>query len=367
MPPIRKKYKTLPPRMIIRTYKNKKGDTWVGYYYEYPRDENGKRKVVSLGDNFAEAKKRWGEIEGCAIPTSQQTLKRVYTEYMVWAENLSESGLTPRTLRDRKSYWRSLEPVFGDIDPDDIKPGHIMQYYDRRSSKISAKKEIKFLSVVYNWGIGRGYINTLNPTAGITRQMKVKEKRDIYVTDEEFYLVYKHAKGVIRDALDIAYLTGQRPADVKKMRWGDIQDGYLHVTQNKTGAKLKIKVAGELAEVLNNIKSRGVVSMTILSDPIGRALNEYGYFRYHFNKARDAAEAEAKERGIPFQRFQFRDLRPKSATDMQNVKKAQELLGHTTEKMTRQVYIRDKDGREVEPVMAKRLFAKTEKKKKKSG
>ncbi len=339
--------------MVVRAYKNKKGETWTGYYYEYPRDENGKRKVVSLGNNFAEAQKKWREIEGCAIPASQQTLKRVYVEYMAWAENLPESGLSERTLRDRKSYWRSLEPVFGDIDPDDIKPGHIMQYYDRRSSKISAKKEIKFVSVIYNWGIGRGYINALNPTVGLTRQMKVKEKRDIYVTDDEFYLVYKHAKGVIRDALDIAYLTGQRPADVKKMRWDDIKDGYLHVTQNKTGAKLKIKVAGELAEVLNNIKSRGVASVTILSDPRGRALDEYGYFRYYFDRARDAAQADAENQGIPFQRFQFRDLRPKNATDLKDIKKAKELLGHTTEKMTEQVYIREKDGKEVEPLMRK--------------
>lgn len=43
--------------MIVRTYTNKKGEKWTGYYYEYPRDENGKRKVVSLGNDFNEAKK----------------------------------------------------------------------------------------------------------------------------------------------------------------------------------------------------------------------------------------------------------------------------------------------------------------------
>ncbi len=361
MPPSRKKHKKLPPRMIVRTYKNKKGETWIGYYYEYPRDANGKRKVIPLGDDFAEAKKKWGEIEGCAVPAPQKTLRWIYTQYMIWAVT-PESGLSPRTRRDRESYWRALGPVFGDTDPDDLRPGHMMQYYDRRSSKISAKKELRFISVLYNWGIGRGYIDTSNPVTGITRQMRVPEKRDIYVTDDEFYLVYKHSTGVIRDALDIAYLTGQRPADVKKMRWDHIKNGQLHVTQNKTGAKLKINVVGELATVLNRIKSRGLVSMMILSDPHGNPLTDDGYFRYHFHKARASAAAEAKERGIPFRPFQFRDLRPKNATDMQNIKKAQDLLGHTTEKMTRQVYIREAEGKEVDPLMAKSLFAKRKKK-----
>ena len=73
---------------------------------------------------------------------------------------------------------------------------------------------------------------------------------------------------------------------------------------------------------------------------------EFGYFRSHFDKARDAAEQEAKELGISFERFQFRDLRPKAASDidaMHDIKAAQKLLGHTTEQMTAG-YIRSRRG-----------------------
>lgn len=41
--------------------------------------------------------------------------------------------------------------------------------------------------------------------------------------------------------MDIAYLNGQRPADVLKMRCSDIRDGFLWVTQNKTGQKLRVE------------------------------------------------------------------------------------------------------------------------------
>mgnify|MGYP002134247567 FL=1 len=35
--------------------------------------------------------------------------------------------------------------------------------------------------------------------------------------------------------MDLALLTGQRPADVLKLTRADIRDGALHLKQNKTG------------------------------------------------------------------------------------------------------------------------------------
>ena len=37
-------------------------------------------------------------------------------------------------------------------------------------------------------------------------------------------------------------MTGQRPSDVLKMRRQDVQDGYLLVTQRKTGAKVALRL-----------------------------------------------------------------------------------------------------------------------------
>ena len=357
---VKKKHLDLPQHMVVRIRKNKRGDEKRYYFYELPRDENGKRKTIALGSDLAKAKMKWAELEGQEHHPviTENTLQAIFAKYIVWAENKKESGLSDRTIKDRNTYWRFLGPVYGQMDIDAIRPAHIIPYYHRRSSKASAKKEIKFLSVLCNWAIARGYMTAVNPVTGLTRQMKVDERRKIYVSDEEFALVYKHSKDVLRDALDIAYLTGQRPADVKKLRWDDVKNGHLEITQNKTGEKLRIEITGELANVLDRIKKRGVVSMLILADPAGHMLNNDGYFRYHFNKARDAAQQEAEERGIPFQRFQFRDLRAKAATDIRDISgivNASDLLGHTNTKTT-EIYIRQQKGKTVRPVMAKHLF-----------
>ena len=45
--------------------------------------------------------------------------------------------------------------------------------------------------------------------------------RDRYVSDDEFRAVWEKAGQTLRDAMDLALLTGQRPADVLKVQRGD--------------------------------------------------------------------------------------------------------------------------------------------------
>jgi hypothetical protein len=52
--------------------------------------------------------------------------------------------------------------------------------------------------------------------------------------------VKAHADHTVADAMDLALLTGQRPADVLK---------------NKTGARLGIEITEELAELLDRINA----------------------------------------------------------------------------------------------------------------
>ncbi|MCF5709164.1 hypothetical protein GIV19_17980 [Pseudomonas syringae] len=46
----------------------------------------------------------------------------------------------------------------------------------------------------------------------------------------------------LRDAMDLAYLAGQRPADVIKASTHDLLEEYLTVGQGKTGKRLRIRL-----------------------------------------------------------------------------------------------------------------------------
>lgn len=66
----------------------------------------------------------------------------------------------------------------------------------------------------------------------------------------------------------------------------------------------------------------------------------YRTLNMRFVKAVEAARVEP---------FQFRDIRGKTATDLENLKHAQRLLGHGGRAMT-ETYIKARSGQKVEPL-----------------
>lgn len=163
-----------------------------------------------------------------------------------------------------------------------------------------------------------------------------------------FQRVWKFADQPTRDAMDLAYLTGQRPADTLKLAESDIRGGELWVVQGKRGKKLRITVSGELADVIARIRT-SKLACNSKSDSL--VVNEAGErlmrdaLRFRFDRARFAAHV-AKDL------FQFRDLRAKAGTDKTessgDIRAAQRQLGHTSIKMTEH-YVRERKGDKVDP------------------
>lgn len=59
----------------------------------------------------------------------------------------------------------------------------------------------------------------------------------VYVEDEVFQAVYQHADAALRDAMDLAYLTGQRVGDAWAMDVRHITARGLVIQQAKTDNK----------------------------------------------------------------------------------------------------------------------------------
>lgn len=230
--------------------------------------------------------------------------------------------------------------VFGSVPIDAIRPQDVRTYLDLRgkTAKTRANREKALLSHIFNQARAWGYTDAPNPCAGIKGHKETG--RDRYVEDEEFAAVWAKAHYTLQDAMDLALLTGQRPADVLKLTRADIRDDALHVRQNKTGKKLAIEITGELAKVVERITSRPgkVKGAWLIQDEAGQPLT-YWMLRNRFDEARKAAGAT----------FQFRDIRAKAATDTGDLGHAQKLLGHSNRDMTEH-YTRERKGERVKPL-----------------
>lgn len=317
----RSKNLNLPERMRART---KNGTT----YYSY--DLGGRpRKELPLGTDYVLAVQKWAEHHE-AEPTVRITVAWAICQYLA-SPQFDEVSLG--TQKDYRFALDKLLAKFGDAPLDEVKPSHVTLYIDLRSkeSRHRALREKAVLSMVFSWAIARDYCAT-NPVAAI-KTKRLPGRKAVYIEDDTLEAVYKHASPALRDAMDLAFFTGQRPADVLRMSETSVRDGALMFTQGKTQKPMRITVAGDLARLLDRMQDRkrrfAVRSLALLVDEEGKPMTK-AKLRSRFEAARDAA-------GIDGQDFQFRDLRRKAAADLRDqadIKQAQALLGHTTESMT---------------------------------
>lgn len=334
------------PNAIPRLRPRKQKSGRVCYYYDHGVGPDGKRREEPLGSDYGMAIKRWAEIEHDRSPPAAAvlTFRHVADRYRV--EVIPKKA--PRTQKDNGHELGWLLRFFDDPPApfEQIQPIHVRQYREWRTAQVRANREIALLSHLWNWAREKGYTALSNPCEGVKRNRE--DGRDVYVEDAVYRAVYAHADQPLRDALDLAYLTGQRPADVYAMDERDIGPDGLRVRQGKTGAKLRMQVTGELAELLDRIRRRKS-GMTLHSTRMvvcerGLAIGRDA-LRYRFDKARRLAGIEKGD-------FQFRDLRAKAGTDKADdsgdIRQAQAQLGHASVTMTEH-YVRNRKGAKTTP------------------
>lgn len=334
------------PDAVPRLRPRKKGSR-VFYYYDHGL-VNGKRHEEPLGSDYGLAIKRWAEIEraGDAKPAAVITFRYVADRYR--AEVIPTKA--PRTQVDNAKELKQLLAFFDDppCPLDSIEPQHVKQYLRWRSAKakVRANREKALLSHIWNWAREQGYTSLPNPCAGVKGFKETG--RDVYVEDEMFQAVWKEASQPLRDAMDLGYLTGQRVADTLKMDLRDLQGGFLQVSQGKTGAKRRIEVVGELAELLDRIAERKT-GMTVHATRL--IVRDDGQPLTH-RQLQDLFAAAREAAGIEPNAFQFRDLRAKAGTDKADsagdIRQAQQQLGHASVVMTEH-YVRKRRGAKVTP------------------
>lgn len=315
------------------------------YYYF---DTGAKpRKEIPLGDDYVTALQKYAELRKNADIASAlfgDVIDRYVRDVL--------PTLSRNTIKTHSSDMKHLRKSFQTAPLDLVRPMHIQQFLDdHRDKPTTANRCKRLFSTLWNHARGWGYTDLPNPCTGIMGH--TVEKQTSYVTDEVFNAVRNEASDALKDALDLAYFTGQRPADTLKMCGSDIANGYLEVSQGKTKKQLRIKVTGKLAELLGRITVRKaqhkIVHDQLLMNRDGKPFTQPA-LRSHFDRAREAAKKKHPDLSAKIDAFKFRDLRAKAADDIaekRGEKKASDLLGHETLRTTQRHYLRR--GKIVEP------------------
>jgi enterobacteria phage integrase len=153
---------------------------------------------------------------------------------------LDQRGYCHQTLRNRRANLRHVRSLWGANPLQATKPRHISDALQRflPERAAMARRIYDELRDVYREAVANEWCET-NPVLNTRRpQCKVKRKRlSLDTWDDMCEAALVHRQAWVLPMLLLALTTGQRRADLAKMRFSDVWDGHLHIEQQKKAGK----------------------------------------------------------------------------------------------------------------------------------
>ena len=137
--------------------------------------------------------------------------------------------------------------------------------------------------------------------------------------------------------MDILYITALRQGDILSIRLSQLTDEGLFVNVSKSGKPVIFEWSESLKTAVKAARSlsRPVSGLFLFCTRTGSRYTTGGFRSIWQRRMRSALE-----NGILKERFTSHDLRGKSGSDAQDVRRATELLGHSDQKITIRHYRR---------------------------
>ena len=296
------------------------------------------------------------EFWASKISTSEKpyTLGALFTRYQTQvipnkAKQTQKSNL--QSMTRLRSVFDSDQPVI------DFKTHQVFQYRDYVHLNLSAKRanlDLEVLSHMFSKAIEWG-CEIRHPSKSIVGKIPIDD-RDRYVTDDELDCLLEVCNALLKVYIPLKMATGKDKSMLLRIKLSDITKDGLHFskrekTKGKKGGKasfLPFEFEGQstgLREIIDDIMTwrnrwLKVQCFYLFASSVGQPLvNEDGETS-NFDAQWQRAMAKAILNTDLTERFQERDLRAKTASDVESAEHAAKLLQHHSTATTNRVYRR---------------------------
>jgi len=279
------------------------------------------RKWVRLGDERHKAYAEYARLIP-SLEVSGNTFANV-------AANVVQAHWGTLAERTRQDYNRALERLlkaFRDAPIDQITTGDVGRYLDLRTSKNDANREQSVLSLIFRFAIRWDMIKE-NPARKLSYFERPTRQR--IITHSEWRAIRLAALDPIPVFMDLAYVTGLRVGDIRKLTWANVTPDGLYVRQGKNKVEGVYTLTPGLLAVLEAAKRlhgmKGIARLPHTAIIHTQKMKPYTYAG--IRSAWDRACARAEVKGC-----RIHDIRRTAITHAkQQGRKAQDFSLHKTE------------------------------------
>lgn len=318
---------------------------------------NNKTEIkLGSGKTLQIAERKAFEFWASKISTSEKpyTLGALFTRYQTQV-------IPNKAKQTQKSNLQSMTRLRSVFDPDqpvvDFKSHQVFQYRDYVNLNLSAKRanlDLEVLSHMFSKAIEWGCEIT-HPSKSIVGKIPIDD-RDRYVTDDELDCLLEVCNALLKVYIPLKMATGKDKSMLLRIKLSDITKDGLHFskrekTKGKKGGKasfLPFEFEGQstgLKEIIDDImiwRTRWlkVQCFYLFASSTGQPLvNEDGETSNFDSQWQRSMSKAIKDTELT-ERFQERDLRAKTASDVESAEHAAKLLQHHSTATTNRVYRR---------------------------
>ena len=321
----------------IRKRVNKKGVSWQVDYY----DPRGKR-VMKCFRLRKDAEAYLAKVEVSKRENSYEEIFGLKEEKLKTFDQLLEDYI--KNYSQQKSFvsfkhypLKCLQEFFGGKRLKDITYKDLETYRNQRKATplangkpradATVNREMAVLKHMLNKAVEWGMLDASPFRKGARLTFRENNQRHRYLTEEEIERLLNACSPHLRPIVELALHTGMRRGELLNLRWDQIRNGFIYLTETKSGKARQIPLDDRAAQVLKELRQKNQLkSPYVFCDSQGKRLHEV---------KRSFASA-CRRAGI--ENFRFHDLRHTFASHLvmrgANLKAVQRLLGHSDPKMT---------------------------------
>ena len=265
---------------------------------------------------------RRGRTKAAASTARKRDFRALVAEYRA-TDRFAK--LAPRTRADYDKVLVWVVEKMGHLPVEGLWTPHVYRAQSENAHTLRfANYIVQVLRILCQHAIRLGWIER-NPAEGVELLKSTAEPRQPWPREAiEAYRAEATGRALL--VFELALGTGQRIADVLKMRWDDLEEGGIRVRQGKTKARLWIPLPPALAALLARTPRDG---LTIVTARDGRPCS-YRMAHHDVMTIRRRIGAEAHD---------LHGLRYSAAAELASAgcsdEEIQAITGHTTTAMVR--------------------------------